>query len=46
MYDVLVTQISRQERTSIQHKFAVECVLNKLRHPNVVHFVGVHYGRS
>ena len=47
LHDILVTQISRQERTSIQHKFAAECaLLSKLRHPNVVHFVGVHYGRS
>ena len=47
LHDILVTQISRQERTSIQEKFAAECVLlSKLRHPNVVHFVGVHYGTS
>ena len=47
LHDILVAQISRQERTSIQHKFAAECaLLSKLRHPNVVHFVGVHYGRS
>ena len=47
LHDILVTQISRQERTSIQQKFAAECVLlSKLRHPNVVHFVGVHYGTS
>ena len=44
LHDILVTQISRQERTSIQHKFAAECTfLSKLRHPNVVHSVGVHY---
>ena len=47
LHDILVTQVSRQERTSIQKKFADECaLLSKLRHPNVVHFVGVHYGRS
>ena len=47
LHDILVIQISRQERTSIQHRFAAECVLlSKLRHPNVVHFVGVHYGTS
>ena len=47
IHDVLVTQISRQEKTSVQKKFAAECVLlSKLRHPNVVHLVGVHYGRS
>ena len=48
LHDILVNQeVSRQEKTSIQRKFAAECVLlSKLRHPNVVHFVGVHYGRS
>ena len=48
LHDILVTQVSRQERDSIQRKFVAECVLlSKLRHPNVVHFVGVHYsGRS
>ena len=44
--DILVTQLSPRERTSVQRKFVAECVLlSKLRHPNVVHFVGVHYGR-
>ena len=47
IHDILVTQVSPHERTSVQRKFVAECVLlSKLRHPNVVHFVGVHYGRS
>ena len=47
LHDILVTNVSPRERASIQRKFAAECVLlSKLRHPNVVHFVGVHYGRS
>ena len=47
IHDILVTQLSPRERTSVQRKFVAECVLlSKLRHPNVVHFVGVHYGRS
>ena len=47
IHDILVTQVSPRERTSVQRKFVAECVLlSKLRHPNVVHFVGVHYGRS
>ena len=47
VHDILVSQLSPRERTSVQRKFAAECVLlSKLRHPNVVHFVGVHYGRS
>ena len=47
IHNILVTQVSPHERTSVQRKFVAECVLlSKLRHPNVVHFVGVHYGRS
>ena len=47
IHDILVTQVSPRERTSVQQNFAAEGVLlSKLRHPNVVHFVGVHYGRS
>ena len=43
LHDVLVTHTW----TSIQQEFAAECVLlSKLRHPNVVYFVGVHYGNS
>ena len=47
LHDILVTKVSPRERASVQRKFIAECVLlSKLRHPNVVHFVGVHYGRS
>ena len=47
LHDILVTEVSPSEKSSIQQKFTAECVLlSKLRHPNVVHFVGVHYGRS
>ena len=47
LHHILVTQVSRQERDSIQRKFVAECaLLSTLRHPNVVHFVGVHYGKS
>ena len=47
VHDILVTQVSPRERTSVQQKFVDECaLLSKLRHPNVVQFVGVHYGRS
>ena len=48
IHDILVNQeVSRRERESIQQKFRQECViLSKLKHPNVVYFVGVHYGRA
>ena len=47
LHDILVTQVSLHESTAIQKTFAAECaLLSKLRHPNVVHFVGVHYGKS
>ena len=40
-------RVSAEERNSIIAKFRNECIiLSKLRHPNVVRFVGVHYGRA
>ena len=40
------SQVSVQDRESITSKFRNECViLSKLRHPNIVQFIGVHYGR-
>ena len=46
--DILVNpEVTKRQRASIQQKFHDECVLlSQLRHPNVVHFVGVHYGRN
>ena len=36
-----------QDREAIQQKFHQECVIHsKLKHPNIVHFVGVHYGKG
>ena len=49
VHDILVNQkrVSKAERDSFLEKFRKECiVLSKLRHPNIVHFVGVHYGAS
>ena len=48
LHDILVDQeVSRRERTALQERFHQECViLSKLKHPNIVHFVGVHYGRA
>ena len=40
-------QVSVAEKQSITSKFRAECIiLSKLRHPNIVQFVGVHYGRG
>ena len=40
------SQVSAVERENITSKFRNECViLSKLRHPNIVQFIGVHYGR-
>ena len=48
IHDILVNQeVSQRERESVQQQFRQECViLSKLKHPNIVHFVGVHYGRA
>ena len=48
LHDILVSpEVPKREKASIQQKFLGECVLlSQLRHPNVVHFVGVHYGRN
>ena len=40
------SQVSARERERITSKFRNECViLSKLRHPNIVQFIGAHYGR-
>ena len=48
LHDILVDPgVPRRQRASIQQKFHAECtLLSQLRHPNVVHFVGVHYGSN
>jgi len=48
LHDILVDpEIPRRQRAAIQQKFHDECaLLSQLRHPNVVHFVGVHYGSN
>ena len=46
LHEILVKEVSKQERTTIEAKFVNECVLlSKLNHPNIVHFVGVCHGR-
>ena len=46
LHDILVKpEVPRRQRESIQEKFYAECVmLSKLRHPHIVHFVGVRCG--
>ena len=47
LHAILTTGVSVRERDSIQAKFRNECIiLSKLRHPNVVHFVGVCYDKT
>ncbi len=44
VHSLLVKQTSAEEKRAILSKFHQECVmLSKLKHPNIVHFVGVHY---
>ena len=39
-------RVPPNERESVKDKFYDECkMLSELRHPNIVHFVGVHYDR-
>ena len=48
LHDILANpDVPRRQRESIREKFREECViLSKLRHPHVVHFVGVRCGRN
>ena len=47
VHGAYVNQVSVAEKQGITSKFRAECIiLSKLRHPNVVQFVGVHYGRG
>ena len=49
LHDILINKrkVSQQERDAIAGKFRGECVLlSKLRHPNIVQFLGVHFGRD
>jgi len=48
LHDILVNpDVSERQRTYIKQKFHDECVLlSQLRHPNIVHFVGVHCGSN
>ena len=52
LHDILVGRgkeepVSNKERRTVIGRFREECVLlSRLRHPNVVQFMGVHYGRD
>jgi len=48
LHEVLVNQnVNDRDMESMKRKFRAECVLlSRLRHPNVVQFLGVHYGRD
>ena len=48
LHDILVGQsVSDKERSSITRRFREECILlSRLRHPNIVQFIGVHYGET
>ena len=47
MHEMLVNRVSTEERRVLLRKFKMECItLSRLRHPNIVHFVGVHYGKA
>ena len=47
VHGTFVNGVSAREKRRAISKFRDECIiLSKLRHPNIVQFVGVHYGRG
>ena len=47
IHSAYVNQVNPEEKQSVSAKFRAECIiLSKLKHPNIVQFVGVHYGRG
>ena len=47
LLDILVHNVSLRERSSVRSRFRDECILlSRLRHPNIVQFIGVHYGQD
>ncbi len=47
VHDILVQAPTQEEQDFILGKFRQECYIHSgLNHPNVVSFVGVHYGRD
>ena len=46
LHSAYVNNVSGREKQAMTSRFRDECViLSKLRHPNIVQFIGVHYGR-
>ncbi len=47
LHSVLVTSVSEAMKKEVVEDFKKEClVLSKLRHPNIVPFIGVYYGSN
>jgi len=48
LHDILVNpDVPRRLRESLREKFRTECIiLSKLRHPHIVHFVGIRCGQN
>ena len=47
IHSIYVNQVNPEEKQGITSKFRDECIiLSKLKHSNIVQFVGVHYGRG
>ena len=49
LHDILMNEehVSQQGKKAISERFRNECILlSRLRHPNIVQFLGVHYGRD
>ena len=46
LHSLFINKVSGREKQVVTSRFMDECViLSKLRHPNIVQFIGVHYGR-
>ena len=44
-HTIFLTDVSQEERTRVVAKFRKECILlSKLKHPNIVQFIGIYYG--
>ena len=47
LHSFFINEVSNMDRQAVTSRFRSECaILSKLRHPNIVQFIGVHYGRG